>query len=138
MNKTIVLLGVLTFVNAGLLAYQVFAPAGASRAGTHGVLRGSGLEIYDEQGVLRAQLKVEPGNPTYRMPDGEVGYPETVIFRLITADGKPRVKLTTSTPGSALMLLGATDTTRTVLHALDASTSLILRNDEDEQRVLGP
>src|SRR5687767_11588593 len=103
----------LTLVNLGLLLYQLspLRPAEANTASQEAkaapqMLRGKGIEIVDDQGRLRAQLTIAPANATFKMPDGKTGYPETVIFRLITPDGKPRVKLTTSEEGSGLMLLG--------------------------------
>ena len=72
------------------------------------------------------------------MPDGRTGYPETVILRWITSDGKPRVKLTTSDQGSGLMLLGDFDTTHTILAADGAKTSLKLRNNETTEQILTP
>jgi hypothetical protein len=132
------MLAVLTLVNLGLLAYQVVGLPRAQAEDSPAVLRGRGLEIVDDQGRVRAQFKVEPANPSYKWPDGRVGTSETVILRLITADGKPRVKLTTSDTGSGLMLLGSTDTTHTILSAEGAGTSLKLRNDEKTERVLKP
>lgn len=136
MNATTSLLA-LTFVNLALLAYQV---GGAQQAHGQGdpILRARGLELVDDAGRVRAQFKVEPANPTYKMPDGTVGYPETVIFRLITADGKPRVKLTTSVEGSGLMLLGDSDDTYTILGADKKESSLRLRNSESVQKRIGP
>jgi hypothetical protein len=133
------LLVALTAVNLALLAHNALSLGDARAEEAPAVLRGRGLEIVDEQGRLRAQLKVEPANPEYRWPDGRrAGYPETVIFRLITADGKPRVKLTTSDEGSGLMLLGASDETQSVLGASGSKTSLRLRNDASTERVLTP
>ena len=131
------LLWAVTLANLGLFSYQVLNFGGANAAG-ESVLRGTGIEIVDRQGRLRAQIKVEPANPRMALPDGKTGYPETVIFRLMTADGKPRVKLTTSEETSALMLLGATDTTHTILKANRDETSLRLRNNEATQELLKP
>jgi hypothetical protein len=102
------------------------------------MLRGRGIEIVDDRGRLRAQLKIEPADVTFPMPDGTTGYPETVILRLFTADRKPRVKLTSSEQGCGLMLLGDSDTTQTILKADGKRTSLKLRNDEATQRVFTP
>ncbi|MGI9456097.1 MAG: hypothetical protein ACR2NU_06010 [Aeoliella sp.] len=44
------------------------------------VLRGSEIEIVDDQGRLGAQIKVEPANDSIAMPDSTTGYPETAIF----------------------------------------------------------
>jgi hypothetical protein len=128
----------LTLVNLVLLAVQVVARGDPPAKKDDGFLRGRGLEILDEQGRVRMQVKVEPANATFPMPDGTKGYPETVILRLITADGKPRVKLTTSVPGSGLMLLGDSDTTQAILSAEGAKTRLRLRNDETKDRLLEP
>ena len=132
-----VLLG-LTLVNLGLLVYQLNALRLSEAKTTSQMLRGRGLEIVDDQGRIRAQLKVEPADATFKMPDGKTGYPETVIFRLITLDGKPRVKLTTSEEGSGLMLLGESDTTHTLLQADGGQTSLKLRNNEATQQIVKP
>ena len=131
------LLVLLTLVNLGLFAFQVshLSPANAA---TDDVLRGSGIEIVDENGRLRAQLKLEPGDPTFEWPDGKQGYPDTVIFRLITPDGKPRVKLTTSEYGSGLMLLGDSDDTQSILSADGTESSLKLRNSEANQQLMQP
>lgn len=129
---------VLTLVNLGLLIYQLTPSKVLSAETAAPILRGTGIEIVDSEGRLRAQLKLEPADASFQMPDGSVGYPETVIFRLITADGKPRVKLTTSEEASGLMLLGESDSTHTVLKADGAETSLLLRNTESSQRIVGP
>ena len=132
------ILWAVTLFNLGCLAYQAVPNQKAHAEGDAPMLRGRGLEIVDDQGRLRAQLTIAAANETFKMPDGTTGYPETVIFRLITPDGKPRVKLTTSTDGSGLMLLGDSDTTHTILQADGKETSLKLRNDEATQKILKP
>lgn len=129
---------VLTLVNLGLLAFHLVPTPQAEAKDSDAILRGRGLEIVDEQGRVRMQLKVEPASTTFKMPDGTTGYPETVILRLITADGKPRVKLTTSVQSSGLMLLGDSDDTQAILASHGAKASLLLRNTEAQQRVLAP
>ena len=136
--KTQRLLYVLTAVNLVLLAFLLARIRSVEAGADAAVLRGSGLEIVDDQGRVRASIKMHPANDTFKMPDGTTGYPETVIFRLITSDGKPRVKLSTSAQGSGLMLLGDSDTTHTILQADRAKTSLKLRNDETTERVIKP
>ena len=137
--KSIRFLAALTVINLALLAYQGIRLREARAHDDAQVLRGRGLEIVDDQGRVRVQFKVEPANPTYKWPDGSrTGIPETVIVRLITSDGKPRVKLTTSEEGSTLMLLGSSDTTHAILQATGAATSLKLRNDETTQKVVQP
>jgi hypothetical protein len=140
--KRHVLLGVLlaaTVANLALLGCLVLRWPAAEAKEEPGILRGRGLEIVDAEGRMRAQIKVEPANPDYAWPDGSrTGYPETVILRLATADGKPRVKLTTSVEGTGLMVLGSTDATYSLLRADGASASLLLRNDERTQRTVKP
>jgi hypothetical protein len=72
------------------------------------VLRGRALEIVDDHGRVRAEIKVLPAQPELKMPDGTVGYPETVLLRLIDSQGGPHVKLATLEDGSALVLGGET------------------------------
>jgi hypothetical protein len=132
------MLWALTLFNLACLAMQAAPTKDAHAEQAGGILRGRGLEIVDDRGRLRAQLVLEPANATYEWPDGSTGYPETMIFRLATADGKPRVKLTTSEEGSGLMLLGDSDETRTILHAQGKRTSLELRNDERVRKVVEP
>ena len=132
------LLLALTVANVLLLAFLLVRGRSIEAAPELTVLRGKGLEIVDEQGRARASIQLVPANPTYKMPDGSVGYSETVILRLITADGKPRVKLTTSENGSILMLLGDSDTTQSILKAEGKKSSLKLRDDEKTEKVLTP
>ena len=68
------------------------------------VLRARALEIVDEQGRVRAEIKVLPAQPDLRMPDGTTGYPEAVQLRLISSHGHPNVKLVTIEDGSGLVL----------------------------------
>jgi hypothetical protein len=135
----------ITVLNLALFAYQLVhlsrRGGGLSRAEAEGVvpmLRGRGLEIVDDQGRIRAQLQVLPADTKTSMPDGTKGYPESVILRMSTPDGKPRIKLTTSVTGSSLMLLGDSDTTQSILHANGAKSWLKLRNDEKTEQILKP
>jgi hypothetical protein len=63
------------------------------------LLRGRGLEIVDAQGRVRAEILVH-GPETV----GGKTYPETVLFRMATAQRAPLMKLTVSEEGSALGL----------------------------------
>src|SRR5262245_48785901 len=122
-----------------VLALGVARLPAASAEPELGVLRGRGLQIVDEQGRVRFGVELIPADSAHKMKDGTtVAYPETVILRMITADGKPRVKLTTSEDGSSLMLIGSTDTTQSILHASGAKSWLKLRNDEKSEKILGP
>jgi len=81
-------------------------PLAANEHASPGVLRGSALELVDEQGRIRAEIKVLPADPKVRMPDGTEGYPASVLLRLIDSKGSPHVKLAASEDGSGLVLGG--------------------------------
>ncbi len=70
------------------------------------VLRGRALELVDERGKARAEIKIFPADPKVKMPDGTTGYPESVMLRLFDSEGAPNVKLTATEDGSALSLGG--------------------------------
>ena len=135
--KTQRTLAAITIINLVLLAYQAVELGTADAQTEVSVLRGTGIEIVDDHGRLRAQLTIAPANESVKMPNG-TSYPETVIFRLMTADGKPRVKITTSADGSGLLLLGDIDTTHTILKAESRETSLKLRNNEETEQIVKP
>ena len=81
---------VLTVANLLLLAFNISQQRSVSAAQrSPAILRGSGLEIVDSEGRVRAMIGVLPPS---KMPTG-AAYPETVILRLIDERGKPKVKL---------------------------------------------
>ena len=97
----------LTVVNLGILMFLLtqVRPVEANSA-TPPVLRGRALELVDDHGRVRAELKVFPAQPSFKMPDGTIGFPEAVQLRLIDSKGKPNVKLVTMEDGSGLLLGG--------------------------------
>jgi len=95
---------VLTAFNLILLAFGLAQLRPAAAQGVAPVLRARALEIVDDQGRVRAEIKVLPAQPTLKMPDGTTGYPETVQLRLISSQGSPHVKLVTTEDGSGLVL----------------------------------
>jgi hypothetical protein len=128
----------LTIVNLGLL---IFLLAQIRRVGADSVapvLRGRELEIVDEQGRVRASIKVHPEDRTFKMPDGKTGYPETVMFRLIDSKGCPEVKLGASEQGGGLGLVGVSDSTHIILKAEGADSSLKLTNKEGREQIIKP
>ena len=70
------------------------------------VLRGRALELLDDHGRVRAEIKVLPAQPALKMPDGTTGYPEAVQLRLFSSEGGPNVKLVALEDGSGLVLGG--------------------------------
>src|SRR5213592_437841 len=105
------LLIALTVLNAGLLSYQLIGsrPGVAAAVDVPPVIRARALEIVDEHGRVRASLRVLPEDPQV-MWKGEP-YPETVLLRLITADGRPNVKVGASKRGGGLVVGGEADPT---------------------------
>jgi hypothetical protein len=136
-------LTVLTLVNLGFVIFLLLHQIGPVEASSSGsVLRGSGLEIVDAQGKVRASIQIVPAGPA-RMADGSVAkdgkiYPETVLFRLIRPDGRPSVKISTSEQGSGLTLGGGIDPTYIVLDADGGAPSLSLTNKDGRQQFIKP
>jgi hypothetical protein len=97
---------ILTAFNLILLASGLAQLRPASAQGVAPLLRARALEIVDDQGRVRAEIKVLPAQPTLKMPDGTVGYPETVQLRLISSQNSPHVKLGAMEDGSGLVLGG--------------------------------
>lgn len=96
---------VLSIVNAAMLIRGVALErpvVASSDAPT--VVRARALELVDDRGRVRAELKVLPALPDAKMPDGTTGYPESVLLRLIDSKGGPNVKLTATEDGSGLVL----------------------------------
>jgi hypothetical protein len=96
----------LTLLNLGLLVFALSQLRPVAAQGDAGVLRGRALELVDERGRVRAEIKVLPAEPDLKMPDGTVGYPESVLLRLIDSKGGPNVKLSTTEDGSGMVLGG--------------------------------
>jgi len=115
------LLVALTVANFVLLAF-LLAQTQATGAETAPVLRGRALEIVDERGRVRAGIQVLPAQVS--KADGKA-YAETVILRLIDPNGRPPVKLTASTDGAALLLMGGKDDTYARLTGPDSTLTLL-------------
>ena len=132
------LLAILTAVNLGLLGYQVVKPslAHASTADVPAVLRGHALEIVDAQGRIRASLTVIPEDPKLIWKGKP--YPETVLLRLISAEGRPNVKLGASQMGAALLIGGESNPTHIQVLAEGGETTLKLINKDGTERSIKP
>ena len=146
--KTQRILIALTVVNLGLMVFLLAQIHRVDARGIEGhgvepgnpapVLRGSSLEIVDDQGRVRASIKIHQGDPNYKMPDGKIGYPETVMFRLIDPKGRPEVKLGASVEGAGLGLAGETDTTYITLKSEGADASLKMTTRDGRQQLIKP
>jgi len=126
----------LTVVNLALLLFQSLpyvAPALANSAAP--VLRGRALEIVDDQGRVRASIKLHAAG-TFAATGKQ--YPETVVLRLIDAQGRPEVKIAASEEGAGLSFAGIADTTQVQLAADKAKAYLRLKNEDGRQQELTP
>ena len=132
------LLVVLSIVNAALLAFNLVQAHSSQAAAPPGVLRGRALEIVDDHGRLRATISVLPGDATYKMPDGTVGYPETTLLRLIDQHGRPNVKISATEQGGGVGLGGEKDPTYIHLEAKGPDTALRLINKDGRDRIVSP
>ena len=125
---------VLTVSNLVLLVFLVspLRPLVAQEAPA--VLRGRALELVDDHGRVRAEIKVLPAEPNLKMPDGTVGYPETVLLRLVDSKGGPNVKLAATEDGSGLVL-GGEDGYVQILSRGPKNLVKIVKKDGREQTV---
>ena len=127
----------LTIVNLALLLFtlmQQIRPAFAEGAAP--VLRGSGLEIVDGHGRVRASITVLPEG---KSQNGDA-YPETVLLRLITERGRPSVKISATEEASGLSFAGPTNTkdTYVILQSKGTVSSLKLRSEDGREQILKP
>jgi hypothetical protein len=132
------LLIILTAVNLGLLGYQVGQPrlARASTVDVPAVLRGHALEIVDARGKVRASIAVLPEDPKV-IWNGKP-YPETVLLRLMSPEGRPNVKLGASQKGAGLVVGGESDPTYIQVLAEGGESRLKLINKDGTERVIKP
>jgi hypothetical protein len=132
------LLIILTAVNLGLLGYQVTQPrlARASTVDVPAVLRGHALEIVDARGKVRASIAVLPEDPKVIWKGKP--YPETVLLRLMSPEGRPNVKLGASQKGAALVIGGESDPTYIQVLAEGGESTLKLINKDGIERVIKP
>ncbi|HEX9474334.1 MAG TPA: hypothetical protein VF931_09090 [Steroidobacteraceae bacterium] len=134
---------ILTILNLSLLAASMIRPLVAGQAGAAApMLRAQGLDIVDTQGRVRASIHVLPAGPA-RYADGTIQkdaqpMPETVLFRLIRADGRPTVKITTTEQGSAMTLGGGVDPTYIVVDSNGGEPSITLTDAHGARSIVRP
>jgi hypothetical protein len=124
----------LTILNLILLACGLAQLRPAAAQAITPVLRGRALEIVDDQGRVRAEIKVLPAQPTFKMPDGTLGYPEAVQLRLISSENSPHVKLVTTEDGSGLVLGGEKGHTQLLSRRTDPFIKIVT-NDGRERTI---
>jgi hypothetical protein len=132
------LLVVITFLNILLLLFSLSQARAVMAREIAPVLRGRALEIVDDRGRVRASITILPGDPHFKMPDGTMGYPESVLLRLISPKGRPNVKIGASDRGSGLGLGGEDDPTYVQILAEGSSTSLKLTNKDGREQLIKP
>ena len=125
---------ILAVLNFGLLAFLLLS---RSRIvdGVAPVVRCRALQVVDDQGRVRAGISVLPA--TTFQPTGKA-YPETVILRLIDANGRPEVKIGASEDGAGLGFVGKTDETQVKLEAQGDESWLTLINKDGKQQQIKP
>lgn len=122
----------LTVANAVMLTCSLMRPAAKVSAAPEviaPVVRAHALEIVDEQGRTRAELRVLPAQPDFKMADGSKGYPETVLFRLLTSQNGPNVKLATTEDGAGLVLGGDSGYIQIIKRGSDNPTVNLVAKD---------
>jgi hypothetical protein len=132
------LLMVITVLNLLLLVFSLAQTRAVVAEGVAPILRGRALEIVDDRGRVRASIRILPPDPDVKMPDGTVGYPETVLLRLIDPKGGPNVKLGATERGAGLLLGGESDPTYVQILANGATTSLKLSNKDGREQLIKP
>ena len=96
------------------------------------VLRGSGLEIIDSSGKLRASI-------TFHAPveqDGKM-YPAGVLLRLISSKGQPSVKIDASEDGGGLSFANEKDGYIQLL-SKESGGFLKIKNADGKEQVIKP
>ena len=96
------------------------------------ILRGSGLEITDSLGKVRASIKLEPAS----MANGKM-YPAIVLLRLIDSKGQPSVKLGAGEDGGGLSLA---EESQGYIQALARSEGCFIKikNQDGKEQVIKP
>jgi|ERR1043166_10261172 hypothetical protein len=127
----------LTLLNLFILISTMFRANSAATPEVPPVLRGRALELVDDHGRVRAEIKVLPAVPAEKSPD-RTAYPESVQLRLISSKGAPNVKLGASEDGAGLSLVAESEYVQTgYVQILSKGTNLpfikIVTKDGREQ-----
>ena len=137
--KTQQIMIALTLANAGMLIFSLTQPHSTAAQDIAPVLRGHALEIMDDQGRVRAEIKVFPAQPALKMPDGTTGYPETVLLRLNDSHNGGHVKLDTNEDGAGFVLGGKTGTNSyTQLLSRRADPFIKIVNKDGREQIIKP
>jgi len=96
------------------------------------VLRGSGLEITDEQGKLRGSITFHDAV----VKDG-ITYPAGILLRLINSKGQPSVKIEASEDGGGLTFSNESNGYIQILAKEDGGF-LKIKNADGKEQVIKP
>jgi hypothetical protein len=122
---------ILTAFNFMLLVFGLAQLRPVAAQGVAPLLRARALEIVDEQGRVRAEIRVMPAQPSLKMPDGTTGYPEAVQLRLISSQNSPNVKLVTTEDGSGLVLGGDKGHTQLLSRGTDPFITIVTKDGRE-------
>ena len=124
---------VLTVVNFSILLIVLLLITTGFKPEVVSVVRGHAFELIDEHGKVRGEIKILPAEPTFKMPDGTLGYPETVLFRLIDSNGGPNVKISATEDGSGLVLGGESGYVQILSRVSDPTIKLENKNGREQK-----
>ena len=96
------------------------------------VLRGSGLEIIDSTGKIRASISFH--KPVEK--DG-ITYPAGILLRLISSKGQPNVKIDASEDGGGLSFSNEANG-YIQLHSKESGSFLKIRNADGKETIVKP
>jgi hypothetical protein len=121
-----------TVLNLVILILNLAEVRSVAAQGVPDVLRARALEIVDDHGRVRAEIRVLPAQPTLKMPDGMVGYPETVQLRLLDSKNGPHVKLTATEDGSGMVLGGEGGYTQLASRGSNPSIKIVTADGREQ------
>ena len=121
-----------TAINLVVMLVILFLVISASKSDVAPIVRGRAFELVDEQGRVRAEIKVLPADPDVKMPDGSNGYPETVILRLIDSKGGPNVKISATEDGSGMVLGGESGYVQILSRTADPTVKLNSKSGKEQ------
>ena len=126
---------IITVINLALMVVLLakINPAGAQKEGNKlQVLRGSGLEIIDSSGKLRASI-------TFHQPEEKdgVSYPGGILLRLIDSKGQPVVKIDGSEDGGGLSFSNESEGYIQII-ARESGGFLKIKNPDGKEQVIKP
>jgi hypothetical protein len=115
-----------------VLLFTKMNPATAQEQNKLQVLRGSGLEITDKQGKLRASITFHEQVEQ----DGKI-YPAGILLRLINSKGQPSVKIDASEDGGGLSFSNESGGYIQLL-AKESGGFLKIKNADGKEQVIKP